>query len=856
MDPVSGAIIGAAFSELFVLTRTIMPIIIFSKTSCRELKEKLMRLQPTIDQISSVCSDSSQHRDGVFKEFQGQLRDGVHLVKKLEKIGSFNLYRKYRYGRKILKLEKNINDFMLTQGLANLMLDVRKIDEGFQDYSQRFQSLEEMGQHIIEIVNSKITNDANTNTLMLQQMNMAEIFGRSISQSYDGVMIEEPINSSFHVPDMPSFVVGLNNIINDVKELVFQRDVDVIGVKAMGGSGKTTLALALCNDPEVKDFFRNNILFITVSQFPNVKGLLGTMWESIVGGQRPDFQNVEDAHKQLQKHLRLRAFRPTLVVLDDVWSRSNLEKLLFEAEGYKTLITTRQDSTIPKRSSTRLYDLPLLQNDYALSLFCFWAFGQTSIPKTEDEDLVKQVQAECKGLPLALKVIGSSLHGEPFPVWESAKQKLSRAESISDYHKEVLLNCLETSIDVLDEEAKQCFLDLGAFPEGKKICVDALLDIWVYVRGMEWQDAFVILLELASRNLLNLTSDPRSHAISYGCGCELSFSQHDVMRDLALRLASQDGMLHFKRLFMPRKEDGIPIKWKTFQDHPPKAEIVSIHTGAMNEKQWWQIDFSEVEALVLFFAANEYCLPTFLHRMRKLKVLIIHNYSSKRAALDGLDNFVSLTQLKTLHLERLIVPPLYDYCRSLQNLEKLSISLCEGLGNITRLDKEPTLNFPKLQEINLDHCSDLQELPVKICDITSLQRLSITNCHLVHELPDGLGKLTSLRVLRLSACPSLAALPMSICKLRQLEFLDISLCRCLKDLPMGLGELSILKILDMRECSGLRQVPKELGKLRSLRHVICDEKTEQQWRSIQASALPDLTVEAVEERFNLDWLDE
>ena len=68
---------------------------------------------------------------------------------------------------------------------------------------------------------------------------------------------------------------------------------------------------------------------------------------------------------------------------------------------------------------------------------------------------------------------------------------------------------METSIDVLDVEARECFLDLGSFPEDRRISVNAILDIWVYVRKMEWHDAFVILLELASRNILNLTSNLR-----------------------------------------------------------------------------------------------------------------------------------------------------------------------------------------------------------------------------------------------------------------------------------------------------------------------------------------------------------
>jgi hypothetical protein len=97
--------------------------------------------------------------------------------------------------------------------------------------------------------------------------------------------------------------------------------------------------------------------------------------------------------------------------------------------------------------------------------------------------------------------------------------------------------------------------------------------------------------------------------------------------------------------------------------------------GPMEEQDWCQIDFPEVEALALFFSASEYCLPTFLHTMPKLKVLIIYNYSSKHAILHGLSGFSSVTQLKSILLKKLIMPPFYEYCRSWECLEKLS-SVC------------------------------------------------------------------------------------------------------------------------------------------------------------------------------------
>ncbi|KAH9288783.1 hypothetical protein KI387_032900, partial [Taxus chinensis] len=144
---------------------------------------------------------------------------------------------------------------------------------------------------------------------------------------------------------------------------------------------------------------------------------------------------------------------------------------------YNTLITTRDSSTVHINPYGRLYQLTLSGEEDALSLFCFYAIGQTSIPTAADANLVNEVQAECRGSPLALNVIGSSLHGEPLVAWKSAKNKLSKGYSISDYHKDRLFRCLESSIDFLDDVARECFLHLGTFPEDRKNCVNALLHI-------------------------------------------------------------------------------------------------------------------------------------------------------------------------------------------------------------------------------------------------------------------------------------------------------------------------------------------------------------------------------------------
>eukprot|EP00253_Pinus_taeda_P026416 PITA_26416 len=751
----------------------------------------------------------------IYKKSLSILNRGIQLVKMCEKTGPPNIFQKLRYASEIHQLEKKIRDFVQCQIPARLSLELKNLISEFKSLRHLYELEAADVRNVSETILPKLTNDADENAMMLQQIGPDGMF--------DGGF-DEGSTCNCNSSGKSDFVVGMEENIVNLKRILLQREVSLVGIEGMGGVGKTTMALALSNDKEIKGAFQNNIVFITVSNSPNLKGILETMWEKIVGRKNPEFQNVDDARRHMQQQL-LRQTKPTLVVLDDVWSKENLERLLFEGEGYKTLVTTRDRSIIRSTTSTRLYELPLLDDTDALPLFCFWAFGQKSIPSNADEQLVNQVQAECKGLPLALKVIGSSLHGQPHPAWESTKNKLLTAESISDFNREGLLRCLETSIDVLDEEARECFLDLGSFPEDKKISVDALLDIWVYVRKIKWNDAFLILLELASRNLLNLTSNlSRSQTINYGSASELYFYQHDVMRDLALYLASRRSIVRRKRLLMAEKEDSLPAKWELFKDQAFDAQSVSIHTGAMKDDQWCEMNFPQAEVLVLLFSASKYFLPSFLASMRKLKVLVLFNYGSKRATVNGLQALSSLTQLKTIHLEKLNVPTLQENSKVFQNIEKLSLSLCEGLGNMSRFNSsQSSLKLPIMLDLNLDHCCDLEELPHGICDTSSAEKWSITSCHLLQKLSDDLGKLGSLRMLSVSACLGLKELPASIGKLGKLEYLDISLCECLKELPEEIGQLKKLEVLDMRECSGLRKLPNSVGGMRCLKHVICDE---------------------------------
>lgn len=73
----------------------------------------------------------------------------------------------------------------------------------------------------------------------------------------------------------------------------------------------------------------------------------------------------------------------------------------------------------------------------------------------------------------------------------------------------------------------------------------------------------------------------------YSSYFEISVSQHDLLRDLAIYLSNRNNINQRKRLLMPRREQGLPKDWERNMDQPFDAHVVSIHTGMnFNELQF------------------------------------------------------------------------------------------------------------------------------------------------------------------------------------------------------------------------------------------------------------------------------
>lgn len=106
-------------------------------------------------------------------------------------------------------------------------------------------------------------------------------------------------------------------------------------------------------------------------------------------------------------------------------------------------------------------------------------------------------------------MIGASLRDQTEMYWKGAINRLSRAQPISDSHESELLNRMKLSIDYLSEKVRNCFLDLGSFPEDKKIPLDVLINIWTELHDIDEEESFAILSELSNKHLITLVKDSR-----------------------------------------------------------------------------------------------------------------------------------------------------------------------------------------------------------------------------------------------------------------------------------------------------------------------------------------------------------
>ncbi|GJT97389.1 disease resistance TIR-NBS-LRR class family protein [Tanacetum coccineum] len=269
------------------------------------------------------------------------------------------------------------------------------------------------------------------------------------------------INSSFD-----ENLVGMESRVKDiVSSLKIGIDeVHMIGIKGMGGAGKTTTARAvydyLSNDDFEAKSFVENVREVSKASMFGLKKLQEQVLSKVLK-EDVTLDSVNDGKNMMKKRM---CGIKVLLVLDDVDHIDQLEALAngpnWFMPGSRIIITTRDEQVLVAHRVNLIRDIDLLSEQEAICLFSRYAFG-TENPVQGYEELSGKVARYAAGLPLTIKVLGSFLCGKDKDDWEDAIERLEKIPLRETMEK------LELSYTGLEDDYKEIFLDIACILKGK-----------------------------------------------------------------------------------------------------------------------------------------------------------------------------------------------------------------------------------------------------------------------------------------------------------------------------------------------------------------------------------------------------
>ena len=284
--------------------------------------------------------------------------------------------------------------------------------------------------------------------------------------------IEEITKSIFdelnhELSDDSEHLVGINSRVKEMMNLfsTMSDDVCFIGIWGMAGIGKTTLASAIyyriCHQFDASSFIRDIRETIEKDKQGLVNLQKQLLFETLMV-KEVNIWNHYDGIKVIKKRLQN---KKVLIVLDDVDKDEQLKALAGSPDWFglgSMIIITSKDKHLLIRHhlGTTICQVNGLDDDEALELFSWTVFKQT-YPKKDFEDLSNGFVKYAKRLPIALKVLSSSLIDRSREVWEDYLHQL---EEIPEGE---ILDKLEISYRGLNEIEKNLFLDIACFFKGE-----------------------------------------------------------------------------------------------------------------------------------------------------------------------------------------------------------------------------------------------------------------------------------------------------------------------------------------------------------------------------------------------------
>lgn len=238
-----GAVVAEAYSDLYNLAKDAVSKMVWCKTHCKALAQDLDTHLPTFREICRHVQIPARDWEQRLLDFKEQLEQGRFLVESCIQLSGWHPIQRLRYSRAILKLRKQILQHLQNLAAFNTLL--------LQELYAHQQVLLEEQDKLREAINPLMARMNGNTSLLLDWVRQAN----STGTHDEGHISTEPAGKRLDQLHVDRFLVGLDNPIDQVKVLLFGgNDKMVTIVGGMGGIGKTTLALAICKDPQVREF--------------------------------------------------------------------------------------------------------------------------------------------------------------------------------------------------------------------------------------------------------------------------------------------------------------------------------------------------------------------------------------------------------------------------------------------------------------------------------------------------------------------------------------------------------------------------------------------------------------------------
>ncbi|KAK2431514.1 TMV resistance protein N [Trifolium repens] len=369
--------------------------------------------------------------------------------------------------------------------------------------------------------------------------------------------------------------------------------------------------------------------------------------------------------------------------------------------GSRMIITTRDKGlhTSIHPIEIKTYEMTELNDQHSLELFCQNAFGN-SIPKAGYEAVSSRAVGYAKGLPLALKVIGSNFATRKnLKAWEDA---------LKDYERipwKRIQDVLKVSYDVLEPYAQSVFLDIAYFFNGKrKEYVEEILNEFSAASNIE---------ELVNKCLLNVDNG--------------YLNMHDLLHDMG------------REIFMQEAPNN-PAKF-----NPMKVLILSLLDSQLTIEE----PIKQFSYLTVMNFSNNQIITTFpdvskVENLRELRIDYCQSLTTVHESIGFLKHLVNLsvsgcTKLQNF-LQRMFLP----------SLEVLKLDWCQKLEHFPDIENE--MNTPlKIHMMG----TSIKKLPNSVGNLIGLFSMDMKHSENLEYLPSCLFKLPNVIAFDFGGCSKL-----------------------------------------------------------------------------------------------------